>query len=201
MFCFNDFLVVVKRVWLYSGAFLMSYKKVVNKTSSNRRVFFPIYSFSSSHSFDIAIFLNLVWTRSKTRWRLWSKNGMLWAHGSGTPPMMKSVVFVESNLLALARNANILETTVPWVSTSNFIIRKKLCLTYIISLSVIGTCKHSFHLHCMLKWLEVESSQGLCPMCRQPFEASWFPFTTKSTWCLILMSIYDNLFINIYSLI
>lgn len=47
MFCFNDFLVVVKRVWLYSGAFLMSYKKIPNKTSSNRRVFFPINSFSS----------------------------------------------------------------------------------------------------------------------------------------------------------
>ncbi|KAI5963933.1 APC11 [Candida margitis] len=30
-------------------------------------------------------------------------------------------------------------------------------------------CTHNFHLHCILKWLEQESSKGLCPMCRQIF--------------------------------
>lgn len=33
-----------------------------------------------------------------------------------------------------------------------------------------GTCQHAFHKHCVMKWLEVESSNGLCPMCRQKFE-------------------------------
>lgn len=30
-------------------------------------------------------------------------------------------------------------------------------------------CTHNFHLHCILKWLEQETSKGLCPMCRQIF--------------------------------
>lgn len=32
-----------------------------------------------------------------------------------------------------------------------------------------GGCTHNFHLHCILKWLEQDSSKGLCPMCRQIF--------------------------------
>ena len=36
---------------------------------------------------------------------------------------------------------------------------------------ILGTgCTHNFHLHCILKWLEQESSRGLCPMCRQIFD-------------------------------
>lgn len=35
---------------------------------------------------------------------------------------------------------------------------------------VLGNdCTHNFHLHCIIKWLEQESSRGLCPMCRQAF--------------------------------
>ncbi|VEU21243.1 DEKNAAC102191 [Brettanomyces naardenensis] len=34
---------------------------------------------------------------------------------------------------------------------------------------VIGECHHAFHLHCIWKWLETDTSRGLCPMCRQPF--------------------------------
>ncbi len=30
-------------------------------------------------------------------------------------------------------------------------------------------CHHAFHLHCIWKWLETDTSRGLCPMCRQPF--------------------------------
>lgn len=30
-------------------------------------------------------------------------------------------------------------------------------------------CPHNFHLHCILRWLEQDSSKGLCPMCRQIF--------------------------------
>ncbi|GIZ39382.1 hypothetical protein CBER1_02114 [Cercospora berteroae] len=34
---------------------------------------------------------------------------------------------------------------------------------------MIGECKHCFHMHCIAVWLQSESSQGRCPMCRQPF--------------------------------
>uniref|UniRef100_A0A060TB97 Anaphase-promoting complex subunit 11 n=1 Tax=Blastobotrys adeninivorans TaxID=409370 RepID=A0A060TB97_BLAAD len=35
-----------------------------------------------------------------------------------------------------------------------------------------GKCNHSFHMHCLIKWLDMESSHGLCPMCRQTFETA-----------------------------
>ncbi|ODV62039.1 anaphase promoting complex subunit 11, partial [Ascoidea rubescens DSM 1968] len=35
---------------------------------------------------------------------------------------------------------------------------------------VLGNCHHAFHLHCILKWLDTETSNGLCPMCRQTFQ-------------------------------
>ncbi|KAK6198475.1 ubiquitin-protein ligase anaphase promoting complex [Scheffersomyces amazonensis] len=35
---------------------------------------------------------------------------------------------------------------------------------------VLGAgCSHNFHLHCIIKWLEQNTSKGLCPMCRQVF--------------------------------
>lgn len=34
---------------------------------------------------------------------------------------------------------------------------------------VIGECKHYFHYHCILKWLQTIHSKGLCPMCRRKF--------------------------------
>lgn len=35
---------------------------------------------------------------------------------------------------------------------------------------VLGSgCTHNFHLHCIVKWLEQDTSKGLCPMCRQIF--------------------------------
>jgi anaphase-promoting complex subunit 11 len=36
---------------------------------------------------------------------------------------------------------------------------------------ISGACNHSFHMHCVLKWLTVQASKGLCPMCRQPFKS------------------------------
>lgn len=39
---------------------------------------------------------------------------------------------------------------------------------------VLGACKHRFHKHCISKWLELDNSQGLCPMCRQPFLSNGF---------------------------
>jgi anaphase-promoting complex subunit 11 len=35
--------------------------------------------------------------------------------------------------------------------------------------SVWGECKHIFHMHCLLKWLETESSKQACPMDRRPW--------------------------------
>ncbi|KAF3162918.1 ubiquitin-protein ligase Anaphase Promoting Complex [Orbilia oligospora] len=35
---------------------------------------------------------------------------------------------------------------------------------------IVGKCHHSFHLHCILSWINQESAKGLCPMCRQKFE-------------------------------
>ncbi|EMF16462.1 RING/U-box [Sphaerulina musiva SO2202] len=34
---------------------------------------------------------------------------------------------------------------------------------------MIGECKHTFHMHCISGWLASDSSQGRCPMCRQPY--------------------------------
>ncbi|KPI39807.1 Anaphase-promoting complex subunit 11 [Cyphellophora attinorum] len=35
---------------------------------------------------------------------------------------------------------------------------------------LIGKCQHSFHMHCLIMWVQQESSRGLCPMCRRKFE-------------------------------
>lgn len=34
-----------------------------------------------------------------------------------------------------------------------------------------GACKHAFHLHCIMKWLESKKDQAPeCPLCRRPWE-------------------------------
>ncbi|KAF1350133.1 anaphase promoting complex subunit 11 [Delphinella strobiligena] len=35
---------------------------------------------------------------------------------------------------------------------------------------IMGNCNHSFHMHCLDTWINQESSQGRCPMCRQVFQ-------------------------------
>ncbi|EYE94988.1 anaphase promoting complex subunit 11 [Aspergillus ruber CBS 135680] len=35
---------------------------------------------------------------------------------------------------------------------------------------LLGKCGHSFHMHCLMTWIQQEASKGLCPMCRQKFE-------------------------------
>ena len=38
--------------------------------------------------------------------------------------------------------------------------------------AVWGRCKHCFHMHCILKWIQSQSSRQLCPMCRQEWKIS-----------------------------
>ena len=35
---------------------------------------------------------------------------------------------------------------------------------------VWGTCTHCFHIHCIMKWLNSQQAQHLCPMCRQDWK-------------------------------
>ncbi|CAH3022576.1 unnamed protein product [Porites evermanni] len=35
---------------------------------------------------------------------------------------------------------------------------------------VWGRCSHVFHMHCILKWLNSQLHQQLCPMCRQEWQ-------------------------------
>ncbi|OAY42461.1 hypothetical protein MANES_09G181600v8 [Manihot esculenta] len=30
-----------------------------------------------------------------------------------------------------------------------------------------GVCNHAFHLHCILKWVNSQTSQAHCPICRR----------------------------------
>jgi len=38
--------------------------------------------------------------------------------------------------------------------------------------TVWGECTHVFHMHCLLKWIDTESSKGQCPMDRRPWGES-----------------------------
>ncbi|WMV35399.1 hypothetical protein MTR67_028784, partial [Solanum verrucosum] len=33
-----------------------------------------------------------------------------------------------------------------------------------------GACNHAFHLHCILKWVNSQSGQAHCPMCRREWQ-------------------------------
>eukprot|EP00095_Tigriopus_kingsejongensis_P005194 snap_masked-scaffold321_size207582-processed-gene-1.4 protein:Tk05194 transcript:snap_masked-scaffold321_size207582-processed-gene-1.4-mRNA-1 annotation:"anaphase-promoting complex subunit 11" len=35
---------------------------------------------------------------------------------------------------------------------------------------VWGQCTHCFHIHCIMKWLQSQQAQQLCPMCRQDWK-------------------------------
>ncbi|RID71172.1 hypothetical protein BRARA_C03124 [Brassica rapa] len=37
-------------------------------------------------------------------------------------------------------------------------------------MSVWGACNHAFHLHCILKWVNSQTSQAHCPMCRREWQ-------------------------------
>ncbi|KAI7176764.1 hypothetical protein KC333_g4387 [Hortaea werneckii] len=46
---------------------------------------------------------------------------------------------------------------------------------------IIGNCTHCFHMHCIGDWLQSDSSQGKCPMCRQPFKEKTADVATPMT--------------------
>ncbi|CEO96419.1 Anaphase-promoting complex subunit 11 [Plasmodiophora brassicae] len=35
---------------------------------------------------------------------------------------------------------------------------------------VWGECNHTFHIHCILKWLKEQSSRQQCPLCRRDWQ-------------------------------
>lgn len=52
-------------------------------------------------------------------------------------------------------------------------------------------CTHNFHLHCILKWLEQNTSKGLCPMCRQVFTFNKsFPINSEEL--VMLQNLIDS---------
>ena len=84
---------------------------------------------------------------------------MLLQLGDGIFLKMKNVAFVIHLSTRLVQLANILEMNVLCVS-------KDVGLQTAADKKVMGQCNHSFHMHCVLKWIQQESSKGTCPMCR-----------------------------------
>lgn len=35
---------------------------------------------------------------------------------------------------------------------------------------MIGGCKHAFHMHCIMTWLQAKDKEQVCPLCRRPWE-------------------------------
>lgn len=35
---------------------------------------------------------------------------------------------------------------------------------------MVGNCKHAFHLHCIMTWLQAKDKEQVCPLCRQDWE-------------------------------
>jgi anaphase-promoting complex subunit 11 len=37
---------------------------------------------------------------------------------------------------------------------------------------LLGGCKHAFHLHCIVAWLNTKDKEQVCPLCRRPWDTS-----------------------------
>lgn len=56
-----------------------------------------------------------------------------------------------------------------------------------LSFAVWGQCNHAFHLHCILKWVNSQTSQAHCPMCRREWHfKDWNWRILKSTMVQLL---------------
>lgn len=56
-----------------------------------------------------------------------------------------------------------------------------LCAKFWTCLSVWGECSHCFHIHCIVKWLNSQQVNQLCPMCRQDWKFK-SDMETAGTW-------------------
>ncbi|ANZ73912.1 BA75_00310T0 [Komagataella pastoris] len=85
--------------------------------------------------------------------------------------VMKFAEYAESPLMGPALYANFQEINVQLVSLFFFcfVILSSHVGHVLTFCPAIGSCHHSFHMHCILKWLDTDTSKGLCPMCRQIF--------------------------------
>ena len=62
-----------------------------------------------------------------------------------------------------------------------------------VSFAVWGQCNHAFHLHCILKWVNSQTSQAHCPMCRREWHfKDWKRRILKSTIVQLLTFLYCN---------
>ena len=60
--------------------------------------------------------------------------------------------------------------------------------------AVFGTCTHVFHMHCLLKWLETESSKNCCPMDRKTWgQSDSLDSITKHLATLLLIALTASL--------
>lgn len=45
--------------------------------------------------------------------------------------------------------------------------------------AVWGACNHAFHLHCILKWVNSQTPQAHCPMCRREWQFKGWLLSTS----------------------
>ena len=60
---------------------------------------------------------------------------------------------------------------------------------------VWGKCTHVFHMHCILKWLNSQQMQQLCPMCRQDWQFNDWRFVIEF-WSHGKMQVVDLTFLK-----
>ena len=45
-----------------------------------------------------------------------------------------------------------------------------MMISNLMAYAVWGACNHAFHLHCILKWVNSQTPQAHCPMCRREWQ-------------------------------
>ncbi|OVA16615.1 zinc finger protein [Macleaya cordata] len=89
-------------------------------------------------------------------------------------PKMRHVGYVGWPLMVvvLIVNAQGMTALLNGVDSSSLIVlMEPIKLMFSIdSLAVWGACDHAFHLHCILKWVNSQTPQANCPMCRREWQ-------------------------------
>src|SRR5258706_3154421 len=84
--------------------------------------------------------------------------------------MKTYAVSVESHTTRAVLIVSSLETIVLSVSLSRVMAsRFRVLKSYP---TVFGKCQHIFHMHCILKWISIPTSQQQCPLDRRPWRES-----------------------------